>query len=165
MTEEQEIIKTPFNDRKHIPTRAEIELALGVLGAIYLKELEHKLDLQSRGINWSMYWHAANEGWSSRASYNEKVLCVVHFYKKFFIVSIPIPLASEEEFRTVKQLTPVHLKRFDEFTSSPGTKWITLRVGRKEDLDSLLSVLKKKINLLKLKEESAKKSRRNSGKE
>lgn len=158
------ISKTPFNDKKHIPTRAEIELELGVIGAINLKEFEHKLDLLSSVITWSMYWFGVSEGWSSRASCYSSVLCILHFYKKHFIATVSIPLVHEEEFRNLKNLTDTHRKRFDHFTLSPGSKWVSFRVGRKEDIESLLAVMKKKISLLRIREEVSKKKRESSDK-
>ncbi len=140
--------KTPFNDEKHIPTRPEIDLQLGVLCALTLKRFEHGLEVLSSGVNWSFYWYNRTEGWSYRASYRRKVLCIVHFYKHSFTVTIPVPLRHEQEFLGMKEMTNGVRREFERANRSPGSKWVSIRLAGKDDTAPAVALIRKKMELL-----------------
>lgn len=144
--------KTPFNDQKHIPTRPEIDLQLGMLCALTLKNFEHRLEMLSSRVNWSFYWYSPTEGWSYRASYRRKVLCIVHFYKHSFSVTIPVPLKNEREFLGMKELTHAMRLEFERATRSPGSKWVSIRLAGKDDTAPVVAIIRKKMELLEASE-------------
>ena len=143
--------KLPFNDHKHPPTRPEIDQLLGMLSAIELKRFEHQLELLEPRISWAMHWYESEEGWGYRASYRSRVLCVLHFYKGYFSVTLSIPIAEEQEYLSLRELTPHILQAFEHYTLSEKMKWITMHVSRKEDVDAALAIVRKKLNDLKRK--------------
>ncbi len=159
----QQLPRNPFNDRKHIPTRPEIDLSLGVLCAIHLKDFEHRLTVITSDINWAMYWYNPTDGWVYRASYKNSVLCILHFYRRSFGVTLSIPLDKEKDFFELRELTQEMKLQFRQSTLSPGSKWISLRVSQKDDVAGVVAVVKKKISLIKTKEE--KKQRRELSKQ
>lgn len=146
-----EIPKLPFNDQKHIPTRAEIDLLLGVLGSMELKRLEEVLETMERHIDWSMHWYNDMQGWSYRASFRERVICLLHFYHGFFIATVSIPLDREEEFLALKNLTDAHKRRFSEFSLSMKMKWIRFPVKKRKDVEALTAILDLKLQDVKSK--------------
>ncbi|MBN1447877.1 MAG: DUF3788 family protein [Bacteroidetes bacterium] len=143
--------KLPFNDFKHPPTRPEIDLLLGVLPAIELRRFEHQLELLEPRINWSMQWYENEEGWGYRASYHSRVVCVLHFYKGYFSVTLSIPRTEEEQYYTLRELTPHIRKAFEHYRMSEKMKWITMHLSRKEDVDAVLAILRRKLADLKKK--------------
>lgn len=143
--------KLPFNDHKHPPTRPEIDQLLGMLPSAELKHFEQRLDLVEPHINWAMHWYESEEGWGYRASYRSRVLCVLHFYKGYFSVTLSIPIAEEQEYRSLRELTPHIRQAFEHYTLSEKMKWITMHVSRKEDVNAALSIVRKKLNDLKKK--------------
>ncbi|MBR9979248.1 MAG: DUF3788 family protein [Bacteroidetes bacterium] len=146
--------RLPFNDFKHPPTRPEIDLLLGVVPSAELKRFEHQLELMEERINWAMHWYENDTGWGYRGSYRSRVLCVLHFYRGFFTVTLSIPLEEEERYRAIKELTPGLRKAFDHFTSSTKMKWITFHVRAKKEVEALLALLELKLQDLKKKTSS-----------
>jgi len=138
-------IKLPFNDRKHIPTRPEIDLLLGMLPAIELKRLEHQLDLMLLDFNWSMQWYEKHGGWGYRASYLSKVFVIIHFYKGYFTAAVPIPASAINTYCQLPGLTEEFVREFDRVKDSPGAVWVTFRAWKEEHVRALLSILRKKI--------------------
>lgn len=145
------IPKLPFNDQKHIPTRAEIDLLLGVLGSMELKRLEDVLESIERHIDWSMHWYNEAQGWAYRASFRERVLCLLHFYPDFFLATVSIPTAREEEFLALPELTEAHKRRFEDYTPSMKMKWIRFPVRKRKDVEALTAILTLKLDDLKSK--------------
>ncbi|MCZ7557368.1 MAG: DUF3788 domain-containing protein [Bacteroidia bacterium] len=137
--------KLPFNDAKHPPTRPEIDILLGVLPAIELKRFEHQLELIEPGINWGMQWYATDEGWGYRGSFKARVVCVLHFYKGYFTVTLSIPDAQLEEYRSLKTLTPMLLKAFENSKPSVKTTWVTFHLHKSEDVLALVPLMEMKI--------------------
>ncbi len=142
-----DIPKLPFNDHKHAPSRAEIDLLLGVTASFQLKELEERMDLLfTERLNWDMHWYDAMEGWGYRASYRGRVACILHFYKSYFTVSISIPLKKEADFVSIHELTPKFRGLFDtKFKLSPGVKWLTFHIKTKAEVDAMLRVIRMKL--------------------
>lgn len=148
---EQGTPKLPFNDYKHPPTRPEIDLLLGVVPSSELRRFEHRLELMEPRINWAMHWYENETGWGYRASYRSRVLCVLHFYRGFFTVTLSVPLDREEEYLALKELTPGLRKAFDHFTLSTKMKWFTLHARAARDVEALLAMLKLKLEDLRRK--------------
>lgn len=145
MSSEQPI---PFNDYKHLPTRSEIELHLGMLGSAELKRFEDRLESLATRIDWRMHWYET-QGWGYRASYRSRVLCVLHFYNGFFTVTMAIPVDREEDYRSLKELTPNFIRQFGEFQLSAKTKWLTFKIRKKIDVDQMAMLIEIKIRNLK----------------
>ncbi len=145
---ESDAPKLPFNDYKHIPSRAEIDLVLGMQPAILLKRYEELLELIEPRINWSFQWYD-DGGWGYRASYLERVVCVLNFYRGYYAVTLGIPLAKEEEFFTLKELNDKVRNQFTNFKLSPKVKWITINIRTKEDAEAVAAMAKVKIADLK----------------
>jgi hypothetical protein len=137
--------KLPFNDRKHPPTRPEIDIQLGVLPAIELKRFEHELELLEAGINWAMQWYASDEGWGYRASFKARVVCVLHFFKGFFTVMLSIPDEDLDAYRSLKSLTPMLLKAFEKSKPSVKTTWVTFHLHQREDVEALIPLMELKL--------------------
>ncbi|PLX33631.1 MAG: hypothetical protein C0600_00100 [Ignavibacteria bacterium] len=137
--------KLPFNDAKHSPTRPEIDLLLGVVPSAELRHFEHQLELMEPLINWSMQWYENDEGWGYRASYRARVLCVLHFYKGFFSVTISIPQTEEEEYLAMKEHTNTTRTAFEYFQLSAKMKWITFNLSRRADVDAVLAITRRKF--------------------
>ena len=87
--------KLPFNNFKHIPSRPEIDTVLGMLPALELKRFEEQLDLLDSTISWAFQWYENLEGWGYRASFKQRVLCILHFDRGYFSATLSIPLAME----------------------------------------------------------------------
>ena len=147
-------LKLPFNDLKHPPTRPEIDQLLGMLPAIELKRFEHQLELLEPRIGWAMHWYESEEGWGYRASYRSRVLCVLHFYKGYFSVTLSIPIAEEQDYLALRELTPHIRKAFEHFRMSEKMKWITMHISKKEDVDAVLAIVRRKMADLKRKTRS-----------
>lgn len=138
--------KLAFNDQRYTPTRPEIDTMLGVLPAIELKRFEEGLDKIESRLNWSFEWYDNAGGWGYRASYLSRVVCIVHFFKGYFTVLFSVPLAREEEFRAVRELTAgVRLKFDQEVTLSPAAKWISVRLWKRDDVEAVLALMKLKV--------------------
>jgi hypothetical protein len=150
-----EIPRLPFNDMKHAPSRAEIDLLLGVTASFELKRFEERIELLfTERINWDMHWYDAMEGWGYRASYRGRVVCILHFYKNYFTVSISIPDKKENEFLAIQELTPKYRMLFENnFKVSPGVKWLTFHVKRKVEVDAMVPVIR--LKLLDIREKTA----------
>jgi len=145
------IPKLPFNDRKHPPTRPEIDLLLGVLPAIELKRFEHDLELIESNINWSMQWYTNEAGWGYRASYKSRVVCVLHFYKGYFTVTFSIPQAEEERYIKLRTLTPTLRRAFESYKESMKMKWITVHLHRRADVEAMRRIMEMKLEDLRKK--------------
>jgi hypothetical protein len=152
-----QISKLPFNDRKHSPSRPEIDLLVGIVPSSELKRLERQIEWMDNKISWSMEWYENAEGWGYRASYMNKVLVILHFYKGFFSASMSIPLKKEAGFIALKEVTAAHLRQFENCVLSPQAKWVTLRIQKREDMNSLLALLQHKLEDIKLKSEKKRK--------
>ena len=145
MSSEQKI---PFDDYKHIPTRSEIDLHLGMLGLMVLKRFEERVESLAPRIDWRMHWYE-NNGWGYRASFRSRVLCVLHFFNGYFTVTMGIPADAEADYRSLKELTPNFIRQFSEFTLSAKTKWLTFRIRKSVDVDQIAMLLEVKIRSLK----------------
>ncbi len=143
--------RLPFNDFKHPPTRPEIDQLLGILPAAELKRFEHRLELMEPRINWALQWYENETGWGYRASYRARVLCVLHFYRGFFTVTLSIPIDDEKRYRSLRELTPGLRKAFEHFTLSTKMKWVTFHVRTRAEVDALLALLLLKFEDLKRK--------------
>jgi hypothetical protein len=148
------IPKLPFNDYKHPPTRPEIDLLLGIVPSAELKRFEHQLELMEERINWAMHWYENDTGWGYRASYRSRVLCVLHFYRGYFTVTLSIPVDDEHRYRSHRALTPGLRKAFDYFVPSTKMKWITFHVRAKKEVEALLALLELKLQDLRKKTSS-----------
>jgi len=149
--QEEEPIKLPFNDRKHIPTRPEIDLLLGMLPAIELKRFEDQIILREGKINWSMFWYEYYGGWGYRASFKSHVLVVLHFYKGYFTATVSIPLASEHAYLEARELTPAFHQYFAKGKLAPKAKFVTCRIWKRKDVEALLSLMERKLQELRAK--------------
>ena len=138
----------PFNDYKHVPTRAEIDTHLGMMGAIELMRLEERVELLAPRIDWRMHWYET-KGWGYRASFRSRVLCVLHFFHGYFTVTMAIPVEDEERYRSLKELNPNFIRQFGDFTLSAKTKWLTFRIRKKVDVDQVMLLLEVKVSSLK----------------
>ncbi|MCB2203392.1 DUF3788 domain-containing protein [bacterium] len=147
--------KLPFNDHKHPPTRPEIDLQLGVLPAIELKRFEHKLELIEPQINWSMQWYENEAGWGYRASYRSRVVCVLHFYKGFFSVTLSVPIDETDDYLALKETTPLVRTAFEHFKLSAKMKWVTFNISRGADVDAVIAIANKKMADLRKKTRGA----------
>jgi len=145
MSSEQKI---PFNDYKHIPTRSEIDLHLGMMGCLELKRFEERVELMAPRIDWRMHWYET-EGWGYRASFRSRVLCVLHFFDGYFTVTMAIPAADEDRYRSLKDLNPNFNRQFGEFRLSAKTKWFTFRIRKNVDVDQMIMLLEVKVGSLK----------------
>lgn len=134
-----------FTDFKHSPSRPQIDAALGVLPAIELKHFEEKLDLLEPRVQWAMHWYENGKGWGYRVSYRTRVVCVLHFSKGFFTAAVSIPAVREDEFVRIRELTEEFREQFKYFTLSPKVKWVTFRIKKRNDTDSLLALLQLKL--------------------
>ncbi|HOJ02371.1 MAG TPA: DUF3788 family protein [Bacteroidota bacterium] len=143
--------KLPFNDLKHPPTRPEIDLLLGVLPAIELKRFEHQLELLEPQVNWAMQWYENDAGWGYRASFKARVVCVLHFYKGYFTVTFSVPLDEEAAWRGRRENTEPILRAFEHGKLSPKTKWITVPLHLRADVEAVLPLLEMKLLDLKAK--------------
>ncbi len=141
--------KHPFNDYKHRPTRTDIDLTLGMLTAIELKRLEELIELHESSVSWSMEWYDNEQGWGYRASYRERVLCVIHFYNSYFTVTFAIPDSRKEDFFSIRELT-AHVRQSMK-TSKPSLKahWYTIRLWKREDVEAVWFLLKMKLATLR----------------
>ncbi|MFA6234212.1 MAG: DUF3788 family protein [Bacteroidota bacterium] len=148
---EQGSPRLPFNDHKHAPTRPEIDILLGVSPSAELKRFEHQLELMEPMINWAMQWYENETGWGFRASYHARVLCVLHFYRGFFTVTLSIPNVDVEQYQSLKELTPGLRKAFEYFTHSTKMKWFTFHVRTSKEVAAVLAMLKLKLEDLKKK--------------
>jgi hypothetical protein len=137
--------RLPFNDRKHIPTRPEIDLLLGSEPSAELKRLESMIEYTEQHVTWSMQWYDNENGWGYRASYKERVLCVLHFFKGYYTATISIPFRREQEFLDLKDLTPAIRKQFLFYTPSPRTKWISFAIRKKQEVDAIIAILRLKL--------------------
>ena len=153
MHDQAEAPKLPFNDYKHIPSRPEIDMVHGMQEAILLRRFEELLLLLEPRINWSFQWYDEG-GWGYRASYRERVLCVVHFYRGYYSVDIGLPLEREQEFYDLKELNEKFRKQFSNFKRSPKMKWLTFNIRTKEDVEALAAMAR--LNLADLKQRTAK---------
>jgi hypothetical protein len=137
--------KLPFNDYKHIPSRPEIDLVLGMESAILLKRFEELLLLAEPRVNWGFHWYD-DGGWGYRASWGERVLCVLHFYRGYYAVTLGVPLDKEKEFLALKGLNAKLRAQFTNFELSPKMKWMNFNIRTKEDAEgaAALTVLKLK---------------------
>ncbi|MDH7514244.1 MAG: DUF3788 family protein [Bacteroidota bacterium] len=151
------IHKLPFNDFKHIPTRPEIEVVLGVLPAIELRRLEEGLDLLEPSIVWAMHWYDSERGWGYRASFRERVVCILHFQKGFFTMTLSVPLAREAEFIALRELTEEFRARFSDYKRSINAKWIVFRIRKRRDTEAALALLRLKLDDLRAKTSRRKK--------
>jgi hypothetical protein len=140
--------KIPFNDYKHIPTRSEIDLYLGMLGAVELRRLEERIELLAPRIDWKMHWYD-NDGWGYRASFRSRVLCVLHFYHGYYTVTMAIPADNEDRYRSLKDLNSNFIRQFGEFKLSAKTKWLTFRIRKQVDVDQMIMLLEVKVAGLK----------------
>jgi hypothetical protein len=141
----------PFNNQKHAPTRPEIDILLGVSPSAELRRFEHQLELMEPMINWAMQWYENEIGWGFRASYHARVLCVLHFYRGFFTVTLSIPITDIERYHSLKELTPGLRKAFDYFTHSTKMKWFTFHVRTSKEVRAVLALLELKLEDLKRK--------------
>ncbi len=148
---EQGIPRLPFNDFKHPPTRPEIDLLLGISPSAELKRFEHQLEMMEPRVNWAMQWYENETGWGYRASFRARVLCVLHFYRGFFTVTLSIPIDEEERYRSLRELTPGLRKAFDHYTLSTKMKWINFHVRTRKDVDAILAILTLKFEDLRKK--------------
>lgn len=138
----------PFNNARHQPSRPEIDTMLGILPAIELKRFEKQLDMMDSRISWAMQWYDAEQAWGYRASFRQRVLCILHFHDGFFFATLGIPLAREADFLALKELTPKMREHFAEFTLSPKVKWVKLHVRKPVDTASLLAAVRLKLEIL-----------------
>lgn len=145
------IARLPFNEYKHPPTRPDIDLQLGVLPSIELRRFEHQLELLEPQINWSMQWYENEAGWGHRASYKSRVVCVLHFYKGFFSVTLSVPSDEEEAYLSLRPTTPLIRTAFEHFKPSAKMKWVTFNVSRKADVSAVLAIVEKKLKDLRTK--------------
>jgi hypothetical protein len=143
--------RLPFNDFKHPPTRPEIDQLLGVVTSAELKRFELQLELMESRINWALQWYENETGWGYRASYRARVLCVLHFYRGFFTVTLSIPIDDEERYRSLRELTPGLRKAFEHFTLSTKMKWFIFHVRTRKEVDALLAIVLLKFEDLKRK--------------
>ena len=148
--------KLPFNDFKHPPTRPEIDLLLGVMPSAELRRFEHQLELMEPLVNWAMHWYQNETGWGYRASYKARVLCVLHFYRGFFTVTLSIPIDDERQYHTLKELTPGLRKAFEHYTLSTKMKWITFHLRTAKDVNAILAIMRLKYADLRKKTGQAK---------
>jgi len=148
---EQGIPRLPFNDFKHPPTRPEIDLLLGVSPSAELKRFEHQLEMMEPRVNWAMQWYENETGWGYRASYRARVLCVLHFYRGFFTVTLSIPTDDEERYQSLRELTPGLRKAFEHYTLSTKMKWINFHVRTRKEVDAMLAILTLKFEDLRKK--------------
>ncbi|MBE0642810.1 MAG: DUF3788 family protein [Bacteroidetes bacterium] len=148
---EQGIARLPFNDFKHPPTRPEIDLLLGISPSAELKRFEHQLEMMEPLVNWAMQWYENETGWGYRASYRARVLCVLHFYRGFFTVTLSIPTDEEERYRSLRELTPGLRKAFEHYTLSTKMKWINFHVRTRKEADAMLAILTLKFEDLRKK--------------
>lgn len=135
----------PYDDYKHIPTRPEIDLLLGMRAAVELKRLEGRIELMAANVDWQMQWYSNETAWGYRASYRSRVLCVVHFLRGVFTVTVSIPIEREKAYRALKDMTPSTLANFANFRPGPKTKHVIFRVRDKQDCDGVTAVLVEKI--------------------
>jgi len=143
--------KLPFNEHKHPPTRPEIDQQLGMLPAIELKRFEHQLELIEENINWSLQWYENEAGWGNRASYHSRVVCVLHFYKGFFSVTLSVPAAESDDYLALKSTTPLVRTAFEHYKPSAKMKWVTFNISRREDVDAVIAIVRKKMDDLRKK--------------
>lgn len=141
--------KFPFNDYKHIPSRAEIDRILGPETAGLLKRFEEKLGMKTRAVSWEMHWSGDEQGWGYRGTYKNKVLCVLHFYRGFFSFTVSIPETKEAEYKALKELKEKHLNRFAHYKQSPHVKWITIHVHTRVDVEAIGALVYKKFDEIK----------------
>jgi len=137
--------KLPFNEHKHPPTRPEIDQQLGMLPAIELKRFEHQLELIEEQINWSLQWYENEAGWGYRASYRSRVVCVLHFYKGFFSVTLSVPIAEADDYLALRSTTPLIRTAFEHYKTSDKMKWVTFNISRKEDVNAVIAIVRKKM--------------------
>jgi hypothetical protein len=135
----------PFNDQRHIPTRPEIDLLLGMTSALELRRLEERIDMLTANVDWQMHWYSNESAWGYRASYQSRVLCVVHFSRGAFVVIVSIPAEREKAYRGLKDMTPSTLANFANFRPGMKAKQVSFRVRDKEDCDGVTAVLAEKI--------------------
>ena len=135
----------PFNDQKHPPTRPEIDILLGVLPAIELKRFEHQLELMEPGINWAMQWYDSDAGWGYRGSYKARVVCVLHFYKGYFTVTMSIPDADIPTYTSLKTMTRMLLKAFENSNPSIKSTWVTFHLHKREDVEAMPPIMELKL--------------------
>jgi len=143
--------KLPFNDHKHPPTRPEIDILLGVIPSLELKRFEHQLELLEPGINWAMQWYAGDEGWGYRGSFKARVVCVLHFYKGYFTVTLSVPDDAILEYRSLRSLTPMLQKAFENSKPSVKTTWVTFHLHKREDVEALNPLMELKLDDLRRK--------------
>ncbi|MFZ1730147.1 MAG: DUF3788 family protein [Bacteroidota bacterium] len=148
---DQDSPRNPFNNQKHAPTRPEIDILQGVAASAELRRFEHQLELMEPMINWAMQWYENETGWGFRASYRARVLCVLHFYRGFFTVTMSIPITDIERYHSLKELTPGLQKAFDYFTHSTKMKWFVFHVRTSKEVRAVLAMLQLKLEDLKKK--------------
>ncbi|MBL0175165.1 MAG: DUF3788 family protein [Ignavibacteria bacterium] len=149
--------KLPFNNFKHIPSRPEIDTVLGMLPALELKRFEEQLDLLDSTISWAFQWYENLEGWGYRASFKQRVLCILHFDRGYFSATLSIPLAMEYKYLALKELTPNMREHFKDYRLSQKMKWVSLHVKNRADTDSLLAIIRLKLEDLRQKTAGGKK--------
>jgi hypothetical protein len=137
--------KLPFNDLKHPPSRAEIDLLLGVVPSAGLRRLEELLEIEQPGINWSMQWYENDEGWGYRASFRGRVVCVLHFLSKLFTVTLSIPEAKERQFYELRELNQQFRDAFSRYTPSPKMKWVSFAMRGPEDVPPMMAIIRLKL--------------------
>jgi uncharacterized protein DUF3788 len=152
--EELEVPKLPFNDYKHIPSRSEINLVLGVESAGLLKRFEDLLMMYDPVIDWAFHWYEEGGGWGYRASVNSRVVCVIQFYNGYYSVTMSIPLAKEDEFLALEDLNDKVRKQFSNYKLSPKAKWLTININTNADVEALAAM--SRLKLIDLKEKRKK---------
>lgn len=149
MSAHDEIPKLPFNDFKHIPTRPEIDVLLGMLPSIELRHFEEHLALLEPRVDWSMHWYDNEQGWGYRGSYKERVFCILHFFKGYFTVTIPFPDAALESASALRELTDDHRVQMRKGKPSARATWVTLRVWKRLQTVSANALVERKLVALR----------------
>jgi len=116
-----------------------------VLPAIELKRFEHQLELMEPGINWAMQWYDSDAGWGYRGSYKARVVCVLHFYKGYFTVTMSIPDSDIPTYTSLKTMTRMLLKAFENSKPSIKSTWVTFHLHRREDVEAMPPIMELKL--------------------
>ena len=97
------------------------------------------------GINWAMQWYDSDAGWGYRGSYKARVVCVLHFYKGYFTVTMSIPDADIPTYTSLKTMTRMLLKAFENSKPSIKSTWVTFHLHKREDVEAMPPIMELKL--------------------
>ncbi len=140
-----DVKKQPFNDEKHVPSRAEIELALGMQRSLDLAYVEHKIHLVYPRINQVAHWAGPEQGWGYRFSFGNRVLCTITFFKQRFDVTFSIPQRMADEILKLNSLTAAVRRAMESSWKSPGAVWYRIPVHSRADAEGVADILAIKL--------------------